>query len=90
MTEENRPLPDPDLSFLCWSIATGAMVSLGLAKPPGAEEAKVNLPVAKHSIDILEMLRGKTEGNRTEEESKVLMGLLYDLRMRYVEVSRGK
>ncbi|MCU0727921.1 MAG: DUF1844 domain-containing protein [Planctomycetes bacterium] len=89
MSEGARPLPEPDLSFLAWSIATGAMVSLGLAKPPDGGEAKVDLGLAKHAIDVLAMLEHKTEGNRTEEETKVLRGLLYDLRMRYVEVSRG-
>jgi hypothetical protein len=89
MSEENRPLPEPDLSLLCWSIATGVRVNLGLVKLPDAAEAKVDLRLAKHAIDMLEMIRVKTEGNRTSEETKVLMGLLYDLRMQYVEVSRA-
>jgi hypothetical protein len=41
-------------------------------------------------IDILEMLKRKTEGNLDEEESKVMMSLLFDLRMRYVEQSRNR
>jgi hypothetical protein len=34
------------------------------------------------------MLKEKTEGNLTEDESKVLLGMLFDLRMRYVEESK--
>jgi hypothetical protein len=89
MSGGERPLPEADLNFLAWSIATGAMVSLGLAPRPDGGEAKIDLGLAKHAIDVLAMLEEKTGGNRTEEETKVLRSLLYDLRMRYVEVSRS-
>ncbi len=80
--------PEPTLAVLCYSLATQAMAALGLAPPPGGGERKIDLGQAKYTIDLLEMLRVKTEGNRTEEETKVIMSLLFDLRMRYVEVSR--
>ena len=43
---------------------------------------------ARSLISILEMLRDKTEGRRTAEEEKVLEGLLFELRMAYVEKTR--
>ena len=39
-------------------------------------------------ISLLEVLREKTEGRRTAEEDEVLEGLLYELRMQYVALSR--
>ena len=45
---------------------------------------------ARHTIDTLEMLRDKTEGNLDEEETKLLDGLLYELRMRYVEAGKAE
>ena len=45
--------------------------------------------MAKHQIDLLEILEKKTAGNLDEEEKKVLGGVLYELRMQYVEVVRA-
>ncbi|MCK5230339.1 MAG: DUF1844 domain-containing protein, partial [Desulfobulbaceae bacterium] len=42
---------------------------------------------AKHSIDTLNMLREKTKGNLTEDEEKMLKNILYDLKIRYVNIS---
>ena len=89
MSDKATPPPQADLSFFCYSLATQAQVLLGLMPNPATGETEVDLDQAKYTIDLLEMLREKTEGNRTEEETKVLMGLLFDLRMRFVEASRG-
>lgn len=43
---------------------------------------------AAEVIDILMLLREKTEGHRTAEEARVLEELIYDLQMRYVRASR--
>ena len=40
-------------------------------------------------IEILSLLEEKTKGNLTAEERQVLEGVLYELRLRYVEVSGG-
>jgi hypothetical protein len=76
-------------SVYCYSIASQAMVFLGLVKDPETGETRADLGEAKRFIDVLEMLKEKTEGNRTEEETKVLMNLLFELRMRYVERSQA-
>ena len=62
------------------------MQHLGQAGP----DAGANLQLAKQTIDILAMLQDKTSGNLSEQENKLLGHLLYDLRMRFVEASRGK
>jgi len=81
--------PKADFAMFCYTLGTQAMVALGIAPNPVTEKSEQDLVAAKYSIDLLEMLRGKTDGNRSDEETKVLMGLLFDLRMRYVEASRG-
>jgi hypothetical protein len=48
-----------------------------------------DLEGARQIIGILEMLNGKTEGRRTPEEDRLIEGLLYQLRMAYVAVSKG-
>jgi len=61
---------------------------LGELPEPGTEKTEVNLPLAKQTIDILGILQEKTSGNLTDEEHNLLTNLLYDLRMRYVRVSK--
>lgn len=74
------------LSFVM-SLATSALLHLG--ETEGGAAAPVDLPLAKQTIDIIGMLREKTRGNLTSEEERVVEGVLYDLRMRYLKQSRG-
>lgn len=55
----------------------------------GPEAQSVNLELARHTIDILGMLQEKTKGNLTEEEERLLSGMLYELRLKFVEKSKS-
>jgi hypothetical protein len=81
-------LPTVDFSSLCLSLGTSALYHLGTVGDPetGAKAPAPNLPLARQTIDILEMLQRKTQGNLDAEEAQLLEGLLYQLRMRFVEV----
>ena len=63
-------LPPASLTYLASSLYFQASMFLGSCLIPAAERLEKNLPVAKHSIDMLEVLQQKTEGNRTPEESE--------------------
>lgn len=80
-----------DFTTFVFSLATQAFVSLGetqLTGEPGPA-GPPDLDAAKQLIDILEMLQEKSRGNLSENEAHLLATLLYDLRMRYVQVARG-
>ncbi len=80
-----------DFSTLVHSFAISALYHMGAAPPtPEAPEAppEINLPVARQNIDILEILEQKTRGNLSDEESQLLEGVLYEVRMRFVEASK--
>jgi hypothetical protein len=49
----------------------------------------VNLEAAQHMIDILALLEEKTRGNLSAEERQLLDQLLFELRMRFVEVKKA-
>lgn len=74
----------PSFLDLVMTLQMGAMVNLGMIQASDGRKSPVNLPAAKDSIDILEILQGKTKGNLTEEEAGVLTEGLYHLRMAYV------
>ena len=52
-------------------------------------DAERDLLMARQDIDLLGLLQEKTKGNLTCDEERLLEQALCDLRMRYVEVSRG-
>ncbi len=67
------------------SLSTSAFFHFGdLAESEDAAPQK-NLPAAKQTIDILDMLNEKTKGNLDKNESGLLQGIIYELKMRYVK-----
>ncbi len=96
-------LPELDFATFVMSIIGTALVHLGDAPDPdgggrtgGATEepqadrplAEPNLMLARQDIELLSLLQDKTRGNLSGEEERVLSQGLYDLRMRFVEVSK--
>jgi hypothetical protein len=65
-------------------FASSALIALGEAPDPATGERAQDLEQAREAIDLLLLLRDKTEGNRSPEESRLLEHLLYDLQMRYL------
>lgn len=76
--------PPVAFSTFLLSLAASAMVQLGESPEPETGQYMQNLPLAKHTIDILAMLQCKTRANVTEEEAKLLADLLCQLRLSYV------
>jgi hypothetical protein len=70
------------------SLATQAMVGMGLIPDPNTNKKIQHLPMAKQMIDIIEMLRKKTKGNLEAQEITTVDNILYDLRMNYVQVKK--
>jgi len=87
---EQADLPGIDFSTFVLSLSHSALVNLGDAPSPVDGRRDENLPMARQTIDLLALLELKTNGNLTGEEERVLQQALYDLRLRYVEVSREK
>ena len=87
---QRPPLPPATLSVLLVTLATQALIALGLVPHPSSEKTEQDLEQAKHLIDMLGVLEEKTKGNLTADEQRQLESLLFDLRMQYVEVSRKR
>jgi hypothetical protein len=82
-------MPKIDFSTFVISLGTSALYHMGAVNDPeqGTPPEK-NVPLAGQTIDTLEMLAEKTRGNLDEQEKKLLESLLYELRMRFVEVDK--
>ena len=92
-----RPVPPPpaelpkvDFASFLISLATSALYHMGqVADPQTGQPAKPDLPLARQTVDTLELLEEKTRGNLSDEEARLLRNLLTDLRMRFVEAGRS-
>jgi hypothetical protein len=69
-------------------LSTTAMFQLGFLPGPGGERIPADLANARRTIDLLEVVQHKTDGNLTDEESRMLEEVLYELRMSFVEVQK--
>jgi len=77
-------------STLVLSLASSTLVHLGVAPEPGTPApGPVNLPLARQTIDILEILKLKTRGNLDEGEATLLEQIVHDLHMRFLAAKRG-
>ena len=82
------PLPDPDLVSLAQMFFVPAMMSTGKVPSPATGKQEVDLNMAKYQIQLLELLKEKTEGNRSDEENGTIDNMLDMVRMAFVEVSQ--
>ncbi len=86
----STPRPAGPVDFSQFLLSLGAQAAALLSGADGDKESDraSSLEAARSVIGILEMLRDKTEARRTPEEERLLEGLLFELRMAFVERSR--
>ena len=84
------PLPEVTFSSFALSLTTQALLCLGEIPNPQDGKTHQDLPTAQHIIDILGVLKKKTEGNLEKSEEQLLEHSLFDLRMKYVEIAKRK
>ncbi len=83
-------LPAIDFSTFVLSLSHSTLVHLGDAPDPGGASQEPDLPMARQTIDLLALLQEKTKNNLSGDEERVLEQALYDLRLRFVEVSKSR
>ncbi|EAQ78468.1 DUF1844 domain-containing protein [Blastopirellula marina] len=81
-------LPPPDFRMLISMLATQAFAAMGQIPHPETGQAMVELPLAKHMIDLLGVIEEKTKGNLSPDEAEMIEHALHDLRMGYFAMSQ--
>lgn len=84
-SEAPQTPPVPEASFEMLVISLGMQAQMELMSPQGDEGPPPNLEVARHTIDLLSILKDKTQGNLDFEESRLMDNTLTELRFRYVQ-----
>jgi len=85
-------LPAASFETLVSTMATQALFALGAIPDPRSGQRVAHLDLARHHIDMLNVLEAKTKGNLSEDEAHLLASTVYELRQRYIQLatsSRG-
>ena len=87
MTQNNEETRKDEARFMqvVAMFQFAAMQQMGKLTNPVSGEMEQDLEQARVSIDLLEMLQRKTQGNRTDAEEELLGKILFELRMNYVD-----
>jgi hypothetical protein len=80
----------PEMTFerFIQSLYMQALMQLGGATEPG-QPPQVDLLGARQTIDMLDILAKKTEGNLSNDESKLVETALFELRMGFLEITQA-
>ncbi len=71
---------------LIQSFVTSAWIQLGKQKSPITDKTEVNLDEAQFTIDMIEMIKEKTEGNLNEKEAQIISSSLSELKMNFIDL----
>ncbi len=86
MTQNTDSTVPALFSNFVMSLASATLVELGLLPDPISQEKRKSVEHAKQNIDILEMLKVKTRGNLSADESVLIERVLTDLKLQYTKV----
>ncbi len=82
-------MPEVTFSSFVLSLNTSALYHLGEIGDPESGRKVVDLDLAKNAIDTLALLKEKTRGNLSNDESELLTRVVYELKMRFVQSSQN-
>ena len=87
-TDDALGAEDPTaFANLVMFIASPGAAAMGMTEHPGLAPGELDLPLAKHCIDLLGTIQQKTRGNLGTQEGQILEGLLAELRMQYISLT---
>lgn len=78
--------PPASFEFLILSLRAQTEMQLGLFRFDDKADPEPNFDLARHSIDMMNVLLEKTRGNLTLDEQRLLENSLTELRFRYIQV----
>jgi len=83
-------MPPANFMTLINSVMIQTLYCLGQIEDPNGGVPPVNLDLAKHHIDMLQVIEDKTKGNLSEEEAKALAMALHEVRLQFVQAAQNQ
>lgn len=81
---------DVEFSSLILGFSSAALYYMAQVPLKDRKPAEINLPLASQNINIIAMLQEKTKGNLSPEEDHLIVQLLTDLKVKFVETTNAK
>ncbi|MBY0554070.1 DUF1844 domain-containing protein [bacterium] len=81
----SEPKLEATFSLLTMSIASNAMMAMGLTPDPQTGKTETDKNMARFNIDLLVMLKEKTKSNLSSEENGLIDHVLQDLQMKFIQ-----
>lgn len=75
-----------DFNSLILSIASTAAIALGMAPDHESGETRIDKNMAKFNIDLLLMLKEKTNNNLSADEAQLMSSLVQDLQNQFIKI----
>jgi hypothetical protein len=85
MTSTTESKLEASFSLLTMSIASNAMMAMGLTADPQNGKTEIDKNLARFNIDLLVMLKEKTKSNLNSEEMGLIEHVLQDLQMKFIQ-----
>lgn len=82
---QNEPKLEATFSLLVMSIASNAMMALGMTADPQTGKTDTDKNLARFNIDLLVMLKEKTNNNLSGDEKELLGHILQDLQSKFIQ-----
>ena len=76
------------IPYLAEMFRFQAWMAMGKVASPVSGNVERDLGAARQMIDLLAELENRTEGNRSDDETKMLQGVLTELRMNFMDESK--
>ncbi len=76
-------------SYVVDTFRSSASISMGKIEHPVTKKIDINLDQAKYYLDILSMLQKKTKNNLTEYEEQMLINIVSELKMNFIELKQS-
>ena len=76
-------------SYVVDTFRSSASISMGKIEHPVTKKVDINLDQAKYYLDILSMLQKKTKNNLTEYEEQMLINIVSELKMNFIELKQS-
>jgi len=79
-----------DFTLFVTSLSMQTLISLGEVPNPANGKKEQNLDQAKYMVDTIGMIKEKTKGNLSKSEESIIENVLYQLRMKYLEMTKDQ
>ncbi len=84
------PQTNENFVILVSYLASNCWIHLGKIPNPITNKTEMNLEEAKLGIEMLRMLKEKTQNNLSDEEDRLIISTISDLELNYAEEVKNK